>query len=805
MDRSAQPAISPAAEFKYAHKSGPIPLKRTAPALGPTRLPLKQPARSLFLLGLALASLLPSLKAEPETRLWYKAPAATWNEALPVGNGRLGAMVFGGKASERIQFNEDSLWTGKPHNYVRPGALEVLPELRALISEGRNAEADILGKAKFIGSPPRQKAYQPFGDIGMVFPGHENAEHYRRELDLVSGIARTSYSVDGITFTREVFASYPAQAIVLRVSASKPRALTLKLALSSPHLGALSETQSEHFITLKGQLKDDGLKFQASLLVKAQGGSSKIVNGGIDIQAADELVLILSAATSYIDFNTISGNPAESCAGVLERLQDKGWEQLLREHLNAHKGPFERSLLDLGTSPSAQATDERVKNLRKNPNAEDRGLESLYYNYGRYLLLSSSRPGSQPANLQGVWNELMDPPWESKYTTNINVEMNYWPAEVCNLAECHTPLFALVADVAISGERTAREQYGAKGWVLHHNTDLWRGTAPVNNIDGIWPTGGAWLCHHLWEHYLFSGDLAFLKKNYPVLKGSCQFFLDTLVRDKRTGWLMTSPSFSPEMNHPKGSLVAGPTMDNQLVRSLFALTIEAAQALGEDQTFQAQLAAAKAQLPPNQIGRHGQLQEWLDDVDKPNNGHRHMSPLWGLYPGADITAAEPKVYEAAKVLLNWRGEGSTGWSYAWRIPLWARVGNGDYAHRQLTQLLARKTLPNLFDLCGPFQIDGNFGATAGIAELLLQSHERTSDGTRIIRLLPALPHNWPEGEITGLRARDGFEIDLIWSKGQLREARVRSKLGRTCELRLGDKRCLLHTQAGEEYTPLEYK
>jgi alpha-L-fucosidase 2 len=463
--------------------------------------------------------------------------------------------------------------------------------------------------------------------------------------------------------------------------------------------------------------------------------------------------------------------------------------------------------LDLGRTAAADLpTDERQRRLKDFPLENDPALAALHFQYGRYLLIGSSRPGTQPANLQGVWNEELNPPWESKYTLNINAEMNYWPAEVCNLSETHEPFFDLIDDLAVSGARAAKKQYGARGWVVHHNTDLWRGAAPINNVDGFWPTGGAWLSHHLWERYLFSGDKKFLKQRaYPVMKQAALFFVDFLIKDPKTGYMVTSPSHSPEQTPPNQPLFSpSPTMDNQLIRALFSYTIQAAEILGTDKKFAKQLTDLRAQLPPNQVGKHGQLQEWLEDWDAPNNNHRHMSPLWGLFPGWDITPADARVFEAAKVLLQWRGEGSTGWSYAWRMPLWARVGDGDFAFRQFQGLLQRRTLPNLFDLCGPFQIDGNFGACAGVAEMLLQSHltdNRDSKAEiRIIDLLPALPKAWPNGFVTGLRARGGFEVDMEWTDGALTKVVLHSQLGNPAKVRFAGREVELQTRRNQAVT-----
>ncbi len=755
---------------------------------------------------------LSTLNSQPSTspplQLWYSRPATKWEEALPIGNGRLGAMIFGGLADERIQFNEDTLWTGHPHDYVRAGSAEVVPEVRRLLAAGQTKAAEDLARAKMLSDPVRQKAYQPFGDLHLSFPGHEVATHYRRELDLDTAIATTRYEIDGVTYTREVFASHPDNVIALHLTASRPGALNFTLRLDSPHKDSGTSALNANTLALTGRVQPDGLRFESRIRLLTTGGTlHTTADQTLVVEHADSATLLLAAATSFKNYDDITGDPAARCAAVLSPLLTRDYTTLRAAHLADHQRLFRRVALDLNGPAALSAgglakvddlpTDERLHRV-KSPDGlvADPALAALAFQYGRYLLIASSRPGGQPANLQGIWNPLLAPPWESKWTTNINLEMNYWPAEVANLSECHEPLFDLISDLTVSGARTARELYRSRGWVLHHNTDLWRGTAPINNIDGIWPTGGAWLCWHLWEHWLFTGDRDFLAgRSYPAMKSASLFFIDTLQRDQKTGWLVTSPSFSPE----QGTMTVGPTMDNQLIRSLWQTTRDAARLLGVDSDFSTELEKLLPQLPPNQIGRYGQLQEWLADVDVPKNNHRHMSPLWALYPGADITPGDPKVYAAAKLLLEWRGPGSTGWSYAWRIPLWARVGDGDFAYSQLAGLLGKRTLPNLFDLCGPFQIDGNFGATAGIAEMLLQSHERTADGTVIINLLPALPKTWPAGSVRGLRARDGFTVDLSWSDGHLTTATLHSNLGRPALLRTGSHRIDLSTTAGADY------
>jgi alpha-L-fucosidase 2 len=752
-----------------------------------------------------------------DLRLWYTRPAGPWEEALPIGSGRLGAMVFGGTADERIQFNEDTLWTGKPHDYVREGAGSPLRTIQRLVFDGKVDEAAALIREKFLSDPVRQKAYQPFGDLRLHFPGHDNVTDYRRELDLDSAIARASYRVGDVTYHREVFASYPDGVIVVRLGADHGGRVGFTLTMDSPHQSSQTRAIAPDTLALTGQVRDDGLRFESRLRVFTTGGRAAVTDAGVTVADAEAVTLLLAAATSFKNFQDIGADPEARCAETLAKVAEKGYESLRADHVADHQRLFRRVRLDLGRTERADwPTDRRVQQITADakrlaagtakdasgtspPSAGlpgDPALAALYFQYGRYMLIASSRPGSQPANLQGVWNELLDPPWESKYTTNINLEMNYWPAEPTNLSECHEPLFDMVDDLMISGARTAQKQYGARGWVLHHNTDLWRGTAPINNIDGVWPTGGAWLCHHLWEHYLFTGDREFLaRRAYPALKGASLFFVDYLVKDPKTGWLVTNPSISPE----QGDLCAGPSLDNQLIRALFRYTIEAAGILGIDGDFAAHLAEVRRQVPPDRVGKHGQLQEWLEDVDEPNNRHRHMSPLWALYPGCEITPAEPKPFDAAKVLLAWRGDGDTGWSYSWRIPLWARVSDGNFAYRQLELQLAKRTFPNLFDKCGPFQVDGDFGSCGGVAEMLIQSHQRGPDGTHQIDLLPALPRAWPKGSITGLCARGGFEVDMTWEDGTLSRAVVRSKRGQPCRLRAGDRTVDLTTRAGQAY------
>lgn len=764
--------------------------------------------RLLGCLILAVALVLFGRAGQSETQdrrselvLGYDHAAKDWNEALPIGNGRLGAMVFGGVPEERIQFNEDTLWKGQPHCYDRPDAGKFLGELRQLLREGQVEDAERLARAHFLSDPIRQKAYQPFGDLRLHFIGLGNVTDYHRELDLDSAVARVTYHANDVTFQHEAFASYPDQVIVLRITGNQPGHVSLTLKMDSPHKISQTKAIAPDTLALTGQVEEGGVRFESRLRVLNTGGRVTTDDQGITVEKADAVTFLLTAATSFKSFQDISADPAQRCAAVLDALNRRSFDALRAAHFADYRRLFERVSFNLGsTARAALPLDQRLQKAEDLGLAGDPALATLCFQFGRYLLIASSRSGGQAANLQGIWNDLLTPPWESKWTTNINLEMNYWPAEVTNLTECNGPLFDLIDDLVVTGHHTARTYYGCSGWVLHHNTDLWRATAPINNIEGIWPTGGAWLCDHLWQHYLFTGDKEFLAhRAYPAMKGASEFFLDFLTKDPKTGWLVSTPSYSPE----QGPLTIGPTLDHQLIRALMEHTVQAAGLLDIDHDFAAKLSEVCRQIAPNQIGRYDQLQEWLQDIDRPNNNHRHMSPLWALYPGSDITPADPLLFAAAKKLLTWRGDGSTGWSYAWRITLWARVYDSDEAFRQLSGLISHQMLPNLFDQCGKwFQIDGNFGATAGIAELLLQSQlvaPGRREWTPEIDLLPALPKDWPTGSVTGLCARTGIEVDMAWADGTLTRVVLRSKLGTPCRLKYFGRTLDLETEAGREY------
>ncbi len=751
--------------------------------------------------------------------LWYPEPALEWTEALPVGNGRLGGMVFGGVEREHIQFNEDSLWTGIPREYTNAGASEYLPEIRRMLFEGAQREAEELALRTFMSVPLRQERYQPFGDIWIEFTG-EGGEitDYRRKLDLNTAVASVQYKQGKATYTRSVFSSFPDQVLVVRIVSETKTRLDLTISMATPHAEAHVRA-SDDVIYLGGRVSDyldrrenisrpSILKFESRLKVYEHDGELARDGSKLRITRASAVTLILAGATSYKNYTEVDADAARRCEQVLNAVEGD-YDSLLERHIRDHQALFRRVEIDLGrTEQAAKPTHERILDFSK---GNDPDLSALVFQYGRYLLIASSRPGSQPATLQGIWNDQLEPPWESKYTTNINFEMNYWPAELCNLSECHEPMFSLLQDCSVSGRKTANVHYDARGWAVHHNTDIWRGSAPINASNhGIWATGGAWMCQHLWWRYAYTQDNTFLEKRaYPIMKQAALFFVDYLVEDPRNeqGWLISGPSNSPE----NGGLVMGPTMDHQIIRNLFSNCIEASRILEKDQELRAQLMEFRSRLAPNQIGQHGQLQEWLEDRDDPKNKHRHVSHLWGLHPGSEITQEDtPELFAAARKSLEMRGDGGTGWSMGWKVNFWARLKDGDRAYKLINNLLRLTgsplteysgggVYPNLFDAHPPFQIDGNFGITSGIAEMLLQSHRRGEDGHYILELLPALPSAWPTGYVKGLCARGGFVVEISWKNGKLAQAEILSRAGRLCVVSYKKAQIELMTEMGTTY------
>ena len=776
-------------------------------------------------------------------KLWYRQSAGRdWNRALPIGNGRLGGMIFGEVSHERIQLNEESLWSGTPRDRINPNALASLPEIRRLIFAGRLAEAARLTQAALSGVPDSQRHYEPLADVLLSLdhsssPASLSAEElstasgansrpeplsvadYHRELDLATAVASVKYVANGVTYRREFLCSAVDDVVAIRLTADRPGSITFRLRLErgpqDNYAARFADTVLQHGQTgllMQGSATGGGVKFAACLAASAPGGELRLLGETLIVTGADQVLLTFAAGTTFRE-----ENPARTCtARALDALR-KGWESIHASHLGEYQGWFKRVSLELGDESHQEEAnplpiDERLNRLRSGK--EDPGLFALYFHYGRYLLISSSRPGSLPANLQGIWNQDFFPPWGSKYTININLQMNYWPAEVCNLSELHEPLFALLERARITGREVAQRMYRCRGFVLHHNLDLWADACPTdrNLAASFWPMGGAWLSLHLWDHFAYGGDLTFLQRAYETLKESSQFFLDFLVEDSQ-GRLVTCPAISPENvyvlpNGETGTLCAGSSMDSQIIDQLFRACREAAEILKVDAEFREELEIARRRLPPPSIGRHGQLMEWPEDYEEVEPGHRHISHLFALHPGDLITPFDtPELARAARVSLERRlehGGGGTGWSRAWIIHFLARLHDGAQAFKHLEALLTQSTLPNLFDDHPPFQIDGNFGGASAIAQMLLQSHRRVQLKSGQLgyelHFLPALPPAWCEGRVRGLRARGGFEVDFTWNDGALSTVTIRSQHGGNCGLRYAGNNKMIHLDPGQQIT-----
>lgn len=729
--------------------------------------------------------------SQPEYKLWYNQPAHQWVEALPLGNGRLGAMVYGGPMEDRIQLNEETIWAGQPNSNDNPNALEALPVIRDLVFKGKFVEAQNMATEKVMSNKNHGMPYQTFGDLKLSFPNHSDYTNYYRELSLDSAKAVVKYSLNGVNYKREYFTSFTDQVVYVKISADKPASISFNATLSSSHKDPVIISQKNR-LSLSG-VSDTHEKLRGK--VKFKGEAAFINNGGkvisrdgvLSVQSADEVVILISIATNFVNYRDISGDEIASCNDYINKALDKNYKLALNDHVNFYSKFYERVSLKIGENNKNLPTELRVADYA---NSEDGYLIGMYYQFGRYLLICSSQPGGQAPGLQGIWNDKRFPSWDGKYTTNINTEMNYWPAENTNLADLQEPLFRLIKEISETGKETARIMYGVDGWVLHHNTDIWRTTAPVDGAaPGMWPMGAAWLCQNIWNRYLFSGDKNFLRENYPIMRSAALFLSNVAVMDPNKNWLVVCPSNSPENTHmgsnKKATIAPGTSMDIELMTDLWKQVILSSEILGIQDSLSVVLKSKLAQLPPLQIGQHGQLQEWTYDWDDPEDTHRHVSHLYGLYPSNLISPYRtPELTSAAKTTLVQRGDPSTGWSMAWKVCLWARLLDGNHANKLLKEQLSLVgpsnkggTYPNLFDAHPPFQIDGNFGCTAGITEMLMQSQ----DGA--IHILPALPDAWSDGEIKGIVARGGFIVDLKWSNGQIETIKIQSTIGGNCRIR----------------------
>lgn len=761
---------------------------------------------------------------DPSSYLWYTTPAKAWEEALPVGNGRLGAMVFGNHGEERIQLNEDTYWSGGPYSSVVQGGKEILPEIQRLLFAGQPIAAHKLFGRHLMGYPVEQQKYQSIGNLHLFFENQKEVTDYHRALDLQTGITRVSYKANNVNFERSVFSSAPDQVIAIRLTADAAQSISLKASLRGCRNAAHSNYATDYFrmdgvgqdgLMIRGKSADylgvtGALRYQVQLIAVLEGGTVTVDDTEMTVQQADAVTLYLTAATNFVNYKDVSADPAARVTRTLAGIQGKSYDAIRDAAIADHRGYFQRVRLDLETTSSSfLPTNERMAACETDPN-----LAALCYHFGRYLLIASSRPGTQAANLQGIWNESMNPSWDSKYTTNINLQMNYWPVDSGNLSDCAEPLIRLVRELTDQGAQVAREHYGARGWVFHQNTDLWRVAAPMDGPTwGTFTVGGAWLTNQLWEHYRYTLDHTFLRELYPVLKGAVEFFMGFLVPHPNGRWLVTNPSTSPE-NPPQGpgyryffdevtgsyyftTICYGASIDMQILSDLFGHFAEACQLLDVDTEMANEVAIARAKLVPPQVGSDGTLQEWSEDYAQMEEKHRHFSHLYGIYPGHVLSARRtPQFIEPIKAVLEQRGDGGTGFSHAWKMSLWARLFDGERAHRIFQGYLRNQAYPQLFAKCfTPLQVDGSLGLTAAITEMLIQSHEG------FIELLPALPTQWSSGRFRGVCARGAFELDFRWDLGKLTTVEILSKQGQTCRIRVGANATVHH--AGNIIPPVE--